>query len=742
MGYQPFLVAPISSGISTYLKPFMQPEDAFTDMQDCFCYRGSVRQRDGYDLFDNFPSIAGLDQAAWTDGTTTTYSGTLPFIGGGTDVGKKSLAISHVNSGTIVTNGTDDGAGNITGTNIAAGSTINYTTGAWTINFTAAPTKNFGLKIVFGIKLGVGNGTTGPYALSLPSTSPFSLPINPRSLVVGASTAPVQLSNTPFEIEADDGLTGDLTNTTPGNVTAGTITYATGAITNLTFTNVVAAGNDIWARWEYLPATTEPIKGIKFVWTTTGNQNTIVFTNTQAALVDAQNFKLTNISGPNFFTLTAADKQFYSVANYLNKAFILNNKDPLTVWDGTFLYQPTVSLTGGGATLTTGLLVTLFKNRLIIFRPTWSTLGIRPQQALFSALNNPFDFITDALAHGGFVDAATNEWFITYEFLRDEIEAGFQESTWKFRYTGIDTDPYRWQKINDSRRVDAPYATVSFQNFITELGSNGFLRCDGVNTERYDDKIIDLAATSINQDNIDICNAIRYDLLNQQFICYPRKDLNVADFCENWLVWNFLENSFAIYNIAATCFGFYVNFKDLAWEDFTAANKLDYAWEDFKDQNWLSYFAQGNAKIGLFGTKDGKVMKLISDFATDNGTNFGFDFTSVQFNPFLKQGQQARFGFIDLYFDRPLDFPAVDPNYLISIDFFLDEQEAPYQTIIFNPSEDDFIKKRIYSGAIGNFHSFRIYLSDDQIANSTAATKGFTLNGFILWMQPGGRIIQ
>ena len=743
MGYQPFAVAPFTSGISKYLKPFLQPEEALTDMQDCYCYRGSVFSRDGFDLFDDFPFAAGLAQTDWTNGSTTTFVGTLPLVGGGTNVGQKSLQISHVNAGVLVTNGTDDGVGNITGTNIAAGSTINYATGAYTINFTAAPTANNGIKIVFGIKLGVGDGTTGPYAFNLPSAGAFAFSgIHLKSVVVGAATAAVQTSNIPFETPNPNALTGDLTNLdAPPKVTAGTITYATGAITGLTFTNAVSNVQDIWARWEYIPSVTEPIKGIRFYWTVNGSQDTLVFTNTQAARVDAQNFKLTNISGPNYFTLTSIEKQFYVLANYQAKAFILNNKDPLTVWDGIFLYQPTVTLNGAGATLSTGLHIFLYKNRLVILRPTWST-GVRPQQALFSALNNPFNWITDTLGNGGFVDAASQEWIISAEFLRDELLVGLQDSNWKLRYTGIDNDPYRWQKNNDTRRIDAPYAAVSFQNYITMAGSTGLVTADGVNVARYDEKIIDFSDDDINQDNFDIVNGVRYDLTNQQFLCYPSKETSLPDYSDKWLVWNFIEGSFAVYNIPATTFGFYVRYQDLAWQDFNAANGLDYSWNDFKDQNWFSYFAQGQAKIGIFGTKDGQVMELVPGFATDNGTKFGFEFTSIQFNPYLKQGQQARLGFIDFYFDRPDDFPVQDPDYLISIDFYLDEQQVPYQTVVLNPSEDDFIKKRVYSGAIGNFHSFRIYLSDDQIQNSTASTKAFRLNAFILYMQQGGRIIQ
>lgn len=741
MGYQPFLVAPSNTGISKYLKPWLQPEDALVDMEDCYTYRGVIQKRYGFALYDTFPSGIGINQFGTGNGTTTTFNGTLSYATVGNPVGRRSLQISHTQGGVLITDGTDDGAGTITGTNIAGGSTINYATGAVTINFTAAPDNATGIRINYGIRVAVGNGTIGPYNVTLPTTAPFGLPIKDRSVYIKESVTN-QESNPLFDVPNPDGLTGDITNPlAPPKVTAGTITYATANIPNLTFTNVIAIGDDIWAKWEF-QAASNPIKGIKFFWTANSTQDTLVFNNNEVARFDPNNFKLTNITGGTYFSTSV--KAFFSVANYLGRAFILNNTDRLTVWDGTFLTRPVVSFNSATPTvndLTTGLLVFIYKNRIVVLRPTESGT-VRPQRARFSALNNPFSWFSDVQGQGGFIDAPTPEWIIGAEFLRDELIVHFQESTWKLRYTANDIQPYRWEKINESRRVDAPYATVGYQEFETSLGTTGLLQCDSVNVKRYDDKIIDFTSTELNQDDIDVCNSYRFDNLNQQFICYPSSapELQTTDYCDKWLVWNFLENSFSKFNIAATTFGSYFQGRDLAWQDFNAANQLDYAWSDFQDENWFSFFTQGKAKLPVFGTKDGKVNQLMPFFATDEGVRTGFSFTTKDFNPFVKDGQKVQFGYVDFYFDRPSDFPTLDPNYLLTIDFFIDENPYPITSIILNPSEDDWQKKRVFVNITAQFHRFKIYLSDDQIANSTVATRGFTLNGYILWMSPGGRI--
>src|ERR1700722_10006085 len=45
---QPFLISEFSTGISTYLQPYIRPRDAFEPLINAYTYRGVVNKRNGY----------------------------------------------------------------------------------------------------------------------------------------------------------------------------------------------------------------------------------------------------------------------------------------------------------------------------------------------------------------------------------------------------------------------------------------------------------------------------------------------------------------------------------------------------------------------------------------------------------------------------------------------------------------------------------------------------------------------
>lgn len=57
--YQPFIIADQKTGLDTAKDPFLLPQDAWTELQDCYLYEGRIEKRQGQAL------LAGLDNRVW-----------------------------------------------------------------------------------------------------------------------------------------------------------------------------------------------------------------------------------------------------------------------------------------------------------------------------------------------------------------------------------------------------------------------------------------------------------------------------------------------------------------------------------------------------------------------------------------------------------------------------------------------------------------------------------------------------
>lgn len=138
--YQSYLIANYATGLDRELQPWLLPNDAFVDLFDSFVYRGVTKKRDGYSGFANglkstyvesrmvhtIPSVAPATGAI--NGSNTTYTWTLTA-----PIARGSITVTGSNPAQVLV---DNGLGGFTG---AGTGTINYTTGAVSITFTAAP---------------------------------------------------------------------------------------------------------------------------------------------------------------------------------------------------------------------------------------------------------------------------------------------------------------------------------------------------------------------------------------------------------------------------------------------------------------------------------------------------------------------------------------------------------------------------------------------------------------------------
>jgi len=140
MTYSPYLIANYSTGFDRELQPWLLPNDAFVDLLDSYVYRGVTRKRDGYSGFANglksvyvesrmVHQVAAVAPATGAiNGVNATFTWTLT-----PPIARGSVVVTGSNPVQVLT---DNGLGGFTG---AGTGTINYTTGAISVTFTAPP---------------------------------------------------------------------------------------------------------------------------------------------------------------------------------------------------------------------------------------------------------------------------------------------------------------------------------------------------------------------------------------------------------------------------------------------------------------------------------------------------------------------------------------------------------------------------------------------------------------------------
>lgn len=488
-------------------------------------------------------------------------------------------------------------------------------------------------------------------------------------------------------------------------------------------------------------ADTNPIMGIMQYIQQDGTIKLLVATTVNLYLYNAGANTFGAVGSPPTFTGNITN--FFNWTNWqptsaaTPKLWMCNNKDAVTSYDGTNANQPTITIDGSGTTITTALDVKVYKQRLLLIRPTLSSGGVQNQSIYWSAQFDPTTWRVDLAGQGGFLTAPTGDIIQSAEFVRDDLIVFFTKSTWVFRFTGIQAQPFQWIKLNDSKSTNAPYGSISYDERCTSVGNTGLIACDGVNVQRYDIPIIDYYENNFSIQYYGQTFAQRYDNLNQGWMLYVSNETpfslvgGIAPGSDSALVYNFAENTWSTYSFSfpLTCLGTFYRPSGTTWA------ALAQAWED-TDIPWNAFNVQKSSPILLAGGIDGKVYFVDDETQVlDAGNTIVADIKTTRWNPLIDLGQKVQFGYIDIYYY----VASVDSSSPVTtnINFYVDNSNnvAATRTLTFDgPTGSEYYFKRIYLNLIGEF----IQLEFEQPSSSDSSY--FQFVGFIIWVRPAGRL--
>ncbi len=218
---------------------------------------------------------------------------------------------------------------------------------------------------------------------------------------------------------------------------------------------------------------------------------------------------------------------------------------------------------------------------------------------------------------GGYIDAPTTEAIISADFIRDTLVVFFERTTWALRYTGNESLPFVWVRINIEFGSGSQFSSVPFDRGVLTVGNRGIITSDGNNVERIDLKIpytaFDFSTGNNNNMRVHGIRDYYNELVYWTYIDRADAareggppDLQGVTYPNKMLVYNYRENSYSIFNDAYTCFGYFTETTAVLWN--TA--KVD--WDDAAF-NWNSAQGSANFPIIVAGTNAGYVMMLRLD---------------------------------------------------------------------------------------------------------------------------------
>lgn len=381
--------------------------------------------------------------------------------------------------------------------------------------------------------------------------------------------------------------------TSPVSAVVGTINYITGAIT---ITGALA-GIASTATFNYFPGL--PVMGLRSRELDDINNEQLIAFDTVYAYRFGSGGWQEFIPGTLW---TGTDYEFFWSTNYWvgdanNKIFWVTNfsgptGDPIRYTNGTSWIDFAPQITDPAGTnekLTQCLAMLPFRGRLVTFNTfegvNLATSVQKRQRIRWAAIGNPFTTVSaivttvsanawrsDIRGKGGFLDIPTSEDIVAVGFVRDNLVIYCERSTWQLRYTGRSIAPFQIEKVNTELGAESTFSAIQFDTSLVGIGDKGVVQCDSYKSERIDIKIPDLVFYFNNDANgPKRVHGIRDFQQRLAYWTYPYKpDQTETDIYPNRrLVYNYENDSWAIFTDSLTALGIYQPQSGRRWQDYT-----------------------------------------------------------------------------------------------------------------------------------------------------------------------------
>jgi hypothetical protein len=384
-----------------------------------------------------------------------------------------------------------------------------------------------------------------------------------------------------------------------GFIPAGTINYQTGAVTGIP---TPYSNSSVYGYYPNLP-----VMGIRSREVNTGYVNnidqTIFFDTKYAYVYNALTNTITEYLPGT--TWTGTNFNFFWTTNYWTSPstgqklmwasnFSGTGGDPFRYTDGltwTNFVAPLGQIDATGTNFFCNALCLIpFRGRLVAFNTLeGATLGTSTQfsnRIRWAAIGNPLTtnaWRDDIQGQGGFLNIPTNQDITSVGFVRDNLIIYCENSTWQLRYTGRSIAPFQIEKVNSEFGAYSTFSAVQFDTSLVGIGDKGIIQCDSFKSERIDIKIPDLVFDfSQGNQGTQRIQGIRNFETRTAYWTYVDSDAsNSPIFPTNRLIYNYENESWAIYQDSITALGNFQPPTGGRWMDYTTTSwqAANFAWQ-------------------------------------------------------------------------------------------------------------------------------------------------------------------
>ena len=697
MPFAPYTLANLRAGQEQDVDAWLLPQDGFTALENWYLYHGRLTKRNGYALFGSMVHAVNAATLGTGDGNTKTFAGTLAYI---------PVRTTDFTATDGVETFTDPFSTGILAGSIGGHGTINYTTGVYSITFENAPSNDIPVTATYN------------YFPGLPVMGAFNY-----STAGGGQT---QLVFNTRRMNRFDPVSGRWVDVTGYDVWTGTNSNFFW-VQNWQNNAYICNNHDQLYVYDGTTLTPWVIDTINFQYfasglvLATGDGVTLTFSGTGP-------FGLANFSNmvPGSFGATDGVENFIDngnnvltgslggsgTINYTTGAWALTfNTAPAAadVVSASFTYN-----TASGANHVTGCcFIAQWKDRLILFAPTEDGVPC-PQRIRWCYVGEP-----NVWPANNYLDSDTTSILLGGAWISDNILGFFDRGVMLLMYLGEQDLPFFWKVVAANEGILAATTPLALEDEVFFLSITRFATTDG-NQVNYIDAKLPNFILNMNQSLVHFAASGYLEPKNQAWFCYP--SLAATEGNDKVLVLNTEDNSWAVYDLALTCFGYYELGNSLTWADLT-----DITWAQWNSP-WGAPYLQGGYPIMLGGDANGNVWQL-DQGTLDAGVNpVNATATTGQLNPFVKQGHKARLQKLKILCDT-------NAAAMLTVNFYIDSQTTAYQSIQVPMTDNKGGAKSwlsIPSMVAGEFHQF------DIVSNGQGG--GAVIHAIVPYFSDGGPI--